>query len=145
MATDKLAQLIKKREEVILGGGQDKIDKHHAKGKYTARERINKILDEGSFVELDQFVVHRGTAFGFDKVKAPGEGVVTGYGTVDGRLVYVFSQDFTVQFENTAIAVQSVNCFLNTSAAGIVDADAGRAVFNSQLHKIGRASCRERV
>ena len=57
MATDKLAQLIKKREEVILGGGQDKIDKHHAKGKYTARERINKILDEGSFVELDQFVV----------------------------------------------------------------------------------------
>ena len=97
MATDKLAQLIKKREEVILGGGQDKIDKHHAKGKYTARERINKILDEGSFVELDQFVVHRGTAFGFDKVKAPGEGVVTGYGTVDGRLVYVFSQDFTVQ------------------------------------------------
>lgn len=97
MATDKLAQLIQKREEVILGGGQDKIDKHHAKGKYTARERIDKILDEGSFVELDQFVVHRGTAFGFDKVKAPGEGVVTGYGTVDGRLVYVFSQDFTVQ------------------------------------------------
>jgi len=97
MATDKLAQLVKKREEVILGGGQEKIDKHHAKGKYTARERIDKILDEGSFVELDQFVVHRGTAFGFDKVKAPGEGVVTGYGTVDGRLVYVFSQDFTVQ------------------------------------------------
>ena len=97
MATDKLAQLIKKREEVILGGGQDKIDKHHSKGKYTARERIDKILDDGSFVELDQFVVHRGTAFGFDKVKAPGEGVVTGYGTVDGRLVYVFSQDFTVQ------------------------------------------------
>ncbi len=97
MATDKLAQLIKKREEVILGGGQEKIDKHHAKGKYTARERIDKILDDGSFVELDQFVVHRGTAFGFDKVKAPGEGVVTGYGTVDGRLVYVFSQDFTVQ------------------------------------------------
>ena len=66
MATDKLAQLIKKREEVILGGGQDKIDKHHSKGKYTARERIDKILDDGSFVELDQFVVHRGTAFGFD-------------------------------------------------------------------------------
>ncbi len=97
MSTEKLAQLIKKREEVILGGGQEKIDKHHSKGKYTARERINKLLDEGSFVELDQFVVHRGTAFGFDKVKAPGEGVVTGYGTVGGRLVYVFSQDFTVQ------------------------------------------------
>jgi acetyl-CoA carboxylase carboxyltransferase component len=97
MSTEKLALLIKKREEVILGGGQEKIDKHHAKGKYTARERINHILDEGSFVELDQFVVHRGTAFGFDKVKAPGEGVVTGYGTVDGRLVYIFSQDFTVQ------------------------------------------------
>lgn len=97
MSTEKLAQLIKKREEVIMGGGQEKIDKHHAKGKYTARERIDHILDEGSFVELDQFVVHRGTAFGFDKVKAPGEGVVTGYGTVDGRLVYIFSQDFTVQ------------------------------------------------
>ena len=97
MATDKLARLLEKREEVILGGGQDKIDKRHSQGKYTARERINAILDEGSFVELDQFVVHRGTAFGFDKVKAPGEGVVTGYGTVDGRLVYVFSQDFTVQ------------------------------------------------
>lgn len=96
MSTDKLAKLIERREEVILGGGQAKIDKQHAQGKYSARERINNILDEGSFVELDQFVIHRGTEFGIDKVKAPGEGVVTGYGTVDGRLVYVFSQDFTV-------------------------------------------------
>lgn len=97
MSTEKMALLAKKREEVILGGGQDKIDKRHAKGNCTARERINMILDEGSFVELDQFVVHRGTAFGFDKVVVPGEGVTTGYGTVDGRLVYIFSQDFTAQ------------------------------------------------
>lgn len=93
---DKLNQLAEKRQAVILGGGEAKIQKQHDQGKYTARERIAHLLDEGSFVELDQFVVHRGTEFGIDKVKAPGEGVVTGYGTVDGRLVYIFSQDFTV-------------------------------------------------
>ena len=92
----KLEKLAAKREEVLLGGGQKKIDKQHEAGKMTARERIEALLDDGSFVELDQFVIHRGTYFGMDKVKAPGEGVVTGYGTVDGRLVYVFSQDFTV-------------------------------------------------
>ncbi|MBR3391077.1 MAG: methylmalonyl-CoA carboxyltransferase [Firmicutes bacterium] len=92
----KLEKLAAKREEVLLGGGQKKIDKQHEAGKMTARERIEALLDDGSFVELDQFVIHRGTYFGMDKVKAPGEGVVTGYGTVDGRLVYIFSQDFTV-------------------------------------------------
>jgi len=92
----KLEKLAAKREEVLLGGGAQKIEKQHQSGKLTARERINALLDEGSFVELDQFVVHRGTYFGMDKTVAPGEGVVTGYGSVDGRLVYVFSQDFTV-------------------------------------------------
>ena len=92
----KLEKLAAMRETVILGGGEKKIEKQHQSGKMTARERINALLDEGSFVELDQFVTHRGTNFGMDKVEAPGEGVVTGYGTVDGRLVYVFSQDFTV-------------------------------------------------
>ncbi|MDD2568477.1 MAG: carboxyl transferase domain-containing protein [Clostridia bacterium] len=93
---EKLANLAKKREAVLLGGGEKRIQKQHNQGKYTARERIAKILDEGSFVELDQFVVHRGVEFGMMGTQAPGEGVVTGYGTIDGRLVYVFSQDFTV-------------------------------------------------
>lgn len=92
----KLEKLATKRQEVLLGGGEKKIEKQHQNGKMTARERIAALLDEGSFVELDQFVTHRGTQFGMDKAVAPGEGVVTGYGTVDGRLVYVYSQDFTV-------------------------------------------------
>lgn len=92
----KLEKLAAMREQVLLGGGEKKIEKQHQSGKMTARERISAILDAGSFVELDQFVVHRGTEFGMDKTVAPGEGVVTGYGTVDGRLVYIFSQDFTV-------------------------------------------------
>lgn len=92
----KLEKLAAKRQEVLLGGGEKKIEKQHQSGKMTARERIDALLDEGSFVELDQFVTHRGTQFGMDKAVAPGEGVVTGYGTVDGRLVYVYSQDFTV-------------------------------------------------
>jgi acetyl-CoA carboxylase carboxyltransferase component len=93
---EKLAKLAEKREMVLKGGGPKRIEKQHQSGKLTARERIEKLLDEGSFVELDQFVVHRGTEFGMADVNAPGEGVVTGYGTIDGRLVYFFAQDFTV-------------------------------------------------
>lgn len=93
---NKLEELRAAKEEIQQGGGQDKIDKQHAKGKLTARERINLLLDEGSFVEVDTFVEHRCTNFGMGNKKIPGEGVVTGYGTVDGRLVYVFAQDFTV-------------------------------------------------
>ncbi len=92
----KMELLASKREAVIKGGGDKKIEKQHKSGKMTARERIAALLDEGSFVELDQFVIHRGTEFGMAGLSAPGEGVVTGYGTMDGRLVYVFSQDFTV-------------------------------------------------
>ncbi|EOD01128.1 acyl-CoA carboxylase subunit beta [Caldisalinibacter kiritimatiensis] len=92
----KIEQLRLKKEEVKKGGGKKRIEKQHAKGKKTARERIELLLDEGSFIELDTFVEHRCTNFGMEKVKAPGEGVVTGYGTIDGRLVYVFAQDFTV-------------------------------------------------
>jgi methylmalonyl-CoA decarboxylase alpha subunit len=92
----KLEALAAKREQVLLGGGVKRIEKQHESGKMTARERIAALLDEGSFVELDQFVTHRGTEFGMADTVAPGEGVVTGYGTVDGRLIYVFSQDFTV-------------------------------------------------
>ncbi|MGL5515088.1 MAG: methylmalonyl-CoA decarboxylase subunit alpha, partial [Sporomusa sp.] len=98
MATiqEKINDLKKRQEQVKLGGGQKRIEKQHASGKLTARERVEKLLDAGTFVELDQFVRHRCTNFGMEKVEAPGEGVVTGYGTVDGRLVYVFAQDFTV-------------------------------------------------
>ncbi len=88
--------LLNKRAEAQLGGGQARIDKQHAQGKLSARERITLLLDEGSFQEIGMFVEHRATSFGLDKVKSPGDGVVTGFGTIHGRVVYVFSQDFTV-------------------------------------------------
>src|SRR4030043_341384 len=89
-------ELEKRRQETVLGGGQERIDKQHKDGKLTARERIDLLLDEGTFVELDRFVTHRCTDFGMENKKFWGDGVVTGYGKIDGRLVYVFSQDFTV-------------------------------------------------
>ncbi|MGI9341860.1 MAG: acyl-CoA carboxylase subunit beta [Gammaproteobacteria bacterium] len=94
---DIIQRLDAKREAAKLGGGQRRIDAQHSKGKLTARERIELLLDEGSFEEWDMFVEHRCTDFGMDKAeKIPGDGVVTGYGTINGRLVFVFSQDFTV-------------------------------------------------
>lgn len=92
----KIAQLRAKREEAKLGGGQKRIDSQHAKGKFTARERVEMLLDPGSFEEFDQFVTHRCTNFGMEKEKIYGDGVITGNGTIDGRLVYVYAQDFTV-------------------------------------------------
>lgn len=99
MATvqEKIELMNAKKEHIIQGGGQARIDKQHAKGKMTARERLEKLFDENTFVELDMFVKHRCTNFGQEKKELPGEGVVTGYGTVDGRLVYAFAQDFTVE------------------------------------------------
>ncbi|HET6720586.1 MAG TPA: acyl-CoA carboxylase subunit beta [Rhodocyclaceae bacterium] len=93
---DIIHQLEQKRELARLGGGQKRIDSQHKKGKLTARERIELLLDPGSFEEWDMFKEHRCTDFGMEKDKIPGDGVVTGYGTVNGRLVFVFSQDFTV-------------------------------------------------
>lgn len=93
---EKVQELIALRNEARLGGGEKAIQKQHDKGKYTARERIAQLLDEGSFEELDMFVRHRCTNFGQEKKSYLGDGVVTGYGTIDGRLVYVFAQDFTV-------------------------------------------------
>ncbi|MFN8519107.1 MAG: acyl-CoA carboxylase subunit beta [Chloroflexota bacterium] len=84
------------RQESRMGGGQDRIDQQHARGKLTARERLELLLDAGSFVELDAFVTHRSNDFGLDEQRFLGDGVVTGHGTIDGRLVFVFSQDFTV-------------------------------------------------
>lgn len=91
-----LDQLEAKRAEAHLGGGQKRIDSQHAKGKLTARERIEILLDEGSFEEIDMYVEHNCVDFGMEKTKIPGDGVVTGSGTINGRLVFVFSQDFTV-------------------------------------------------
>ena len=93
---DKIKKLIDLRSEAKLGGGIKRIDAQHAKGKYTARERIEMLLDDGSFEEYDMFVTHRCTNFGMEKTKYLSDGVVTGYGTIDGRVVYVFAQDFTV-------------------------------------------------
>lgn len=93
---DKNKLLIEKKETVVAGGGPKRIEKQHASGKLTARERLALLFDEDTFIELDAFVTHRSTNFGMDKVKAPGEGVVTGYGYVDDRLVYAYAQDFTV-------------------------------------------------
>jgi propionyl-CoA carboxylase beta chain len=93
---DIIEQLDAKRAQARLGGGQRRIDAQHAKGKLTARERIDLLLDPGSFEEWDMFVEHRCTQFGMDETKVPGDGVVTGQGTINGRLVFVFSQDFTV-------------------------------------------------
>ncbi len=93
---DILSELETRREAARMGGGARRIEAQHARGKLTARERIELLLDEGSFEEFDMFVTHRCTDFGMEKQKIAGDGVVTGWGTINGRMVYVFSQDFTV-------------------------------------------------
>lgn len=93
---EKIKRLKEKREEAKKGGGEKRIKKQHDKGKLTARERLDLLLDEDSFEEIDPFVTHRSEAFGLEEKRIPGDGVVTGFGTIHGRPVYVFSQDFTV-------------------------------------------------
>jgi len=93
---EKLEDLHRLKEAAMLGGGPKRIETQHKKGKLTARERLDLLLDPGTFNELDMLVTHRSTDFGLEEQKIPGDGVVTGYGQIDGRLVYVFSQDFTV-------------------------------------------------
>src|SRR5512141_1836827 len=93
---ERVELLGRRAAEAELGGGAARVKAQHAKGKLSARERLDLLLDEGSFVELDRFVVHRSTDFGLEAQKYYGDGVVTGYGRIEGRLVYVFSQDFTV-------------------------------------------------
>ena len=92
----RIDKLLETRKKIELGGGEKRIARQHERGKLTARERINLLLDEGSFIEIDTFVKHRCTNFGMENTEAPGDGVVTGYGTVDGRLVFIYAQDFTV-------------------------------------------------
>jgi propionyl-CoA carboxylase beta chain len=93
---DKFERLEERNNEAEAGGGHDRIDRQHAAGRKTARERIDVLIDPGTFVELDKFVIHRSHDFGMEKNKISGDGVVTGYGKIDGRLVYTFAQDFTV-------------------------------------------------
>jgi methylmalonyl-CoA decarboxylase subunit alpha len=93
---DNIQHLLDKREEAKQGGGTKRTESQHGKGKFTARERIELLLDEGSFEELDMFVTHHSTEFGLDRQKFLSDGVVTGHGTIDGRLVYVYAQDFTI-------------------------------------------------
>ena len=95
-SNDKVERLKKMRTEALKGGGEVRIEKQHAKGKLTARERLHLLLDKGSFEEIDAFVTHRSSAFGLEKQKILGDGIVTGYGKINDRPVYVFSQDFTV-------------------------------------------------
>lgn len=93
---EKIERLNELNRKIQLGGGEDRIEKQHKSGKLTARERINLLFDENSFIELDKFVEHRCTNFGMENLDAPSDGVVIGYGTVDGRLVFTYAQDFTV-------------------------------------------------
>jgi propionyl-CoA carboxylase beta chain len=93
---DKLAHLAELREQALLGGGEKRIAQQHDRGKLTARERLELLLDEGSFTELDALVAHRASDFGLDRERYLGDGVVTGHGRIDGRTVFVYSQDFTV-------------------------------------------------
>jgi propionyl-CoA carboxylase beta chain len=107
---DKIQTLIEKNAQAELGGGQDRIDVQHQKGKWTARERIHQLLDQDSFEEIDKFVLHQSTDFGMDKKRFPGDAVVTGYGLINGRPVYVFAQDFTVLGGSLSLAVSDKIC-----------------------------------
>mgnify|MGYP003343921506 CR=1 FL=1 len=138
------------KRKAALGGGQDRIDAQHERGKLTARERIDLLMDEGSFEEFDMYVEHRSTDFGMEKTKIPGDGVVTGWGTVNGRTVFCFAKDFTVfggsLSETHALKIQKVQDAAMKARAPIVGLfDAGGArfvgVFDVGLgdrHRLGR-------
>ncbi|MEM6411939.1 MAG: acyl-CoA carboxylase subunit beta, partial [Pseudomonadota bacterium] len=128
-----LEQLEARRERARAGGGEKRIERQHAKGKLTARERIDVLLDEGSFEEYDMFVEHRCNDFGMADQKIPGDGVVTGAGTINGRLVYVFSKDFTVFGGSLSLAhaakivkVQQAAARVGAPVIGIFDAGGAR-------------------
>src|ERR1700689_110994 len=95
-STDPLAELRRRTAEAEAGGGAERREREHKAGKLTARERVALLLDEGTFEELDKFVVHRSDDFGMEEQRPPGDGFITGFGRIAGRLVYVFAQDFTV-------------------------------------------------
>ena len=134
MSTQARIDDLKKRSaKIIAAGGPKRVEKQHESGKLTARERIDILLDEGSFVELDRFVAHRCTNFGQEKKELPGEGVTTGYGTIDGRLVYVFAQDFTVEGGSLGemhaakiVKVQNLSLKMGAPCIGLNDSGGAR-------------------
>lgn len=133
MLNDKLKILREKRKETLEGGGKKRINKQHAQGKLTARERIDLLLDKGSFRELGAFVTHQCSYFGMDKKKYLGDGVVTGSGTIDGRLIYIFSQDFTVfggslgeAFANKICKVMAMAMKVGAPVIGLNDSGGAR-------------------
>ena len=146
----KLEELRELKAKIAEAGGKEKVEKHHAQGKLTARERLNVLFDEGTFVEMDPFVVHRCYNFGMEEKKPLGDAVVTGYGNVDGRLVFAFAQDFTVlggslgeYHANKIIKMQEMAMRMGAPIVGLQDS--GGARIQEGGREIGRASCRERV
>ena len=126
---DMLDQLEDRRAQARMGGGEKRIAAQHARGKLTARERIELLLDHGSFEEFDMFVEHRSTDFGMEKSKIPGDGVVTGWGTVNGRTVFVFAKDFTVfggslseAHANKIMKIQDMALKMRAPIVGLFDA-----------------------
>lgn len=130
---DKIERLLDSKARIELGGGDKKIEKQHSSGKMTARERIALLLDHGSFIEIDKFVEHRSTSFDMAKTEAPADGVVTGYGTVNGRLTFVYAQDFTVvggslgeMHANKICKVQDMALKMGAPIVGINDSGGAR-------------------
>ena len=143
---DIIEQLEQRRETARKGGGDRRIDAQHAKGKLTARERLEVLLDDGSFEEYDMFVTHRCTDFGMEKNKIPGDGVVTGWGTINGRLVYVYAQDFTVlggSLSETHAAkinkIQDMALKCRAPIIGLFDAGGARARSEPAPHAVPAA------
>jgi len=139
---NKFQILDEKRDEAMLGGGKEKIEQQHKKGKLSAREKIHFLLDEGSFQEMGMFVTHRSKDFGLDKQKYLGDGVVTGYGTIHGRLVYVFSQDFTVfggslAEKHAEKIVKLMDLAMKNGAPVIGLNDSGGARIQEGIHSLG--------
>src|SRR2546430_15021737 len=134
MVGDERVDDLRRRKALAKqGGGKDRIQAQHAKGKLTARERVELLLDPGSFVETDAFVEHRTTEFGMDAKRFPGDGVVTGHGTIDGRLVFVFSQDFTVfggrlsgAFAEKVVKIMDLAMKAGAPAIGLQESGGGR-------------------
>ncbi|MBQ0818898.1 methylmalonyl-CoA carboxyltransferase, partial [Microvirga sp. HBU67558] len=130
---DMLERLEERRAQARLGGGAKRIEAQHGRGKLTARERIELLLDKGSFEEFDMFVEHRSTDFGMENVKIPGDGVVTGWGTVNGRTVFVFAKDFTVfggslseAHAQKIIKIQDMGLKMRAPIVGLFDAGGAR-------------------
>lgn len=131
--SERLERLLEESRRIEQGGGKERIEKQHKSGKLSARERIDLLLDQGSFIEIDKFVKHRSTNFSMDKVDAPSDGVVTGYGTVDGRLVFVYAQDFTVvggslgeMHANKIVKTQEMALKMGAPIVGINDSGGAR-------------------